>query len=67
LRIFIFELKYNNTPQKSLKQIIEKKYYEKYKRFKKSITLIGMALNSQRKGFTLDWIPQDCPQSTTYK
>jgi len=58
-KIFIFEFKYNSTAKKALDQIIEKKYYQKYKRFKKPIILVGIAFNLKKKGFDLDWTKRD--------
>lgn len=58
-RVFVFEFKYNNTPQKALDQIIQKKYANKYKRFSKPITLVGVAFNLDRKDFTVDCVKKE--------
>ena len=58
-RIFVFEFKYNSTPQKALDQIIQKKYASKYERFSKPITLVGIAFNLKRKDLTVDWIAKN--------
>jgi len=58
-RIFIFEFKFKSTPAKALAQIVKNKYYEKYLRFKKPITLVGLAFNVKRKMLALDWVVQD--------
>jgi len=62
-RIFVFEFKYNSTPKKALDQIIQKNYALKYARFKKPITLVGIAFNAKRKEFSLDWIAKEYKKS----
>jgi len=64
-RIFVFELKYNSTPQKALDQIIQKNYALKYERFKKPTTLVGIAFNAKRKEFSLDWRSLTKPEAKT--
>jgi len=54
-RIFIFEFKLNSTGKKALEQIVDRKYYEKYKRFKKPITLVGLSFNTKKKHLSFDW------------
>ena len=47
--IYIFEFKLHESKEKALKQIKEKKYYEKYLDFKKQIVLIGAGFNKRER------------------
>lgn len=58
-RMFVFEFKYNSTAQKALDQIIQKNYAQKYTRFKKAITLVGIAFNIKAKEFSVDWVKKE--------
>ncbi|NUU96989.1 PD-(D/E)XK nuclease domain-containing protein, partial [Marinitoga sp. 1138] len=46
-RIYLFEIKLDQSSDEALKQIKEMKYYEKYKG--KEIYLIGMNINSEKR------------------
>jgi hypothetical protein len=59
--IFIFEFKFKKSDKKALKQIIEKRYYEKYLRLKKPIILVGLSFNIKNKQLALDWTSKDMP------
>ncbi len=43
--IYIFEVKLNKPPNQALKQINDKKYYEKYVTDNRTIVLVGLAFN----------------------
>lgn len=51
--IYIIELKFDQTAKKALKQICDKKYYEKYLNTGKPITLIGINFNHKTKKISL--------------
>jgi len=58
-RIFIFEFKLNSTGKKALNQILKRQYYEKYFRFKKPITLVGLSFNVKTKTLLFDWTKKE--------
>lgn len=58
-RIFLFELKYNASPEIALEQIKKKKYYERYLGIRKPITLIGLAFNSADGTIQLEYITEE--------
>jgi hypothetical protein len=43
--IYIFEFKIKSTPEKALQQIEDKKYYEKFEKYKKDTVMIGISFN----------------------
>ncbi len=47
--IFLFEFKFNASPKTALKQIKEKRYYERYIHLNKQIILVGLAFNQSDK------------------
>jgi len=53
--IYIFEFKFNTSPDVALKQIEDQKYYERYLLTRKHITLIGLAFNYKNKKLSLEW------------
>lgn len=52
--IYIFEFKFNADAEKALKQIEERKYYEKYLLKGKDIILVGVSFKFIKKKFTLN-------------
>lgn len=44
-KIYIFEFKIRSTPEKALAQIEDKKYFEKFEKYKKDIVMIGISFN----------------------
>nr|WP_240739151.1 PD-(D/E)XK nuclease domain-containing protein [Marinitoga lauensis] len=46
-RVYIFEAKLDKSAEEAIKQIKEKKYYEKYRG--KEIYLIGININSEKR------------------
>lgn len=61
--LYVFELKFKDTAQKALDQILERKYYQKYLHQGKEITLVGLALNEGASGTPpeLTWVTVPCP------
>lgn len=59
--VYIFEVKLNANAQSAIKQIEERKYYERYLSKKKKITLIGISFSrtKRKKGLFLDWEIKD--------
>lgn len=53
--IFIFEFKIDSSASSALTQIKEQKYYEKYKTYKKIITLIGANFDSEVRTVS-EWV-----------
>jgi hypothetical protein len=53
--IYIFEFKFNTSPDVALNQIEENKYYECYIMAQKHIMLIGLAFNYVQDKLTLEW------------
>ncbi|MBA3954839.1 AAA family ATPase [Candidatus Dependentiae bacterium] len=53
--IYIFELKFNTSPDVALQQIEDRRYYERYLISKQHIVLIGLAFNYKKKKLTLEW------------
>lgn len=47
--VYIFEVKFNRSTQQALKQIHEKRYYEKFTSSGKIINLTGISINKDRK------------------
>jgi hypothetical protein len=56
--VYIFEVKLNANAQTALKQIEERRYYERYISKRKKIHLIGLSFSRKKnkKGLFLDWI-----------
>ncbi len=52
--IFLFEVKLNASAQTALKQIDNKRYYERYMASKKTIVLIGLAFRTDESRLSLD-------------
>jgi hypothetical protein len=48
LRIFIFEFRFNESSQNALKQIKDKKYFEKYLIYKQPIICFGLNLKTKK-------------------
>lgn len=61
---YIFELKFQDSAQKALAQILEHKYYQKYQHQGKEVVLIGLGLNEVSPGAPLElsWETMDCPE-----
>lgn len=53
-RVYIFELKYKESAQAALKQIEDRKYYEKFLLKNKQIILVGLSFNYQDGQLELD-------------
>ena len=53
--IYIFEFKFNTSPDVALRQIEENKYYERYLAARQHIVLIGLAFNYVQDKLTLEW------------
>ena len=58
-RIFVFEFNFNATSQEALRQIQDRKYYEKYLNKGKAITLVGLSFNYEAKESTIDWVAKE--------
>jgi len=54
--IYVFEFKIDSDPQAALEQIENQQYYEKYVRYNKPLTLVGLAFNFKNKTLTLDYV-----------
>ncbi len=54
--LYVIELKFNESAQKALEQIHDRKYYEKYLTSEKEVVLVGMALNYKEKELAVDWV-----------
>lgn len=52
--IYIIELKFNKSAQEALEQIKDKKYYKKYAKSRKQITLVGINFTSKTKTISLE-------------
>lgn len=50
-RIYIIEIKFNESAEKALEQIEEQRYWEKYLNHNKPITLLGLSFNKKPKKF----------------
>jgi uncharacterized protein (UPF0297 family) len=57
-RIFVFEFKFNKTAQEAMDQILEKRYYEKYRGEGKPIVLVGLSFNYKNKKLTVPYVTQ---------
>lgn len=57
-RIYVFEFKFNRTPEEAMKQILEWRYYEKYQHEGKPIILIGLSFNYKNKKLIVKYITQ---------
>ena len=52
--IYIIEFKFNQSAEKAIEQIREKKYYEPYMKEKKTIHLLGINFSTEEKNI-LEW------------
>lgn len=57
--IYIFELKINKEAQQGLDQILNKKYYEAYSMYNKSIVLVGLSFNTIEEHFSITYAIKD--------
>ena len=57
--IFVFELKYNATPEKALEQIKKRGYFEKYLNLNKKITLVELAFQPEEGAIHLRFIKEE--------
>lgn len=57
-RIYVFEFKFNRTPEEAMRQILERRYYEKYQHEGKPILLIGFSFNYKNKKLSVKYITQ---------
>jgi len=55
-KIYIFEMKHNKIPEEALKQIRDKKYFEKYQLIGKPIVFVGLNVNSDEKNIDTNWV-----------
>jgi len=55
-KVYIFEMKRKKTPGKAIKQIYDKKYFEKYQLIGKPIVLIGLNFNNDEKNIDTNWV-----------
>lgn len=53
--VYLFELKFNSDPELALQQILDRKYYERYKINEKRITLIGLNFKFVDKQLDVSW------------
>ncbi len=53
-KVFVIELKCNQTSDKAIAQILKKKYYEKYMRSNRTIYLMGVDFNAEERTVD-DW------------
>ncbi len=53
-KVFVIELKCNQTSDKAIAQIIQKKYYEKYMQSNRKIYLMGVNFNAEKRTVD-DW------------
>ena len=56
--VYIFEIKLNADAKTALRQIEERRYYERYTSKRRKIFLIGLSFSRKKnkKGLFLDWI-----------
>lgn len=54
-RIYIIEIKCNESAQKALAQIEERRYWEKFLHYNKPITLLGLSFNKKAKNFIVTY------------
>lgn len=54
--VYVIEFKFKKSANVALKQIFDKKYYEKYKITGKQLTLIGLTFNLEEKNISSDWV-----------
>lgn len=54
-RIYILELKFNKPVHEGLKQIFDRRYYEKYQDLGKQLVLVGMSFNYEEKRITVEY------------
>jgi uncharacterized membrane protein len=52
--VYVVELKFNKSAQEALKQIQDKKYYEKYENIGKKITLLGINFDQPTKTISVE-------------
>jgi hypothetical protein len=57
--IFVFELKYNSTPEIALQQIKKKRYYERFQNQGKKIVLVGLAFNQIEDQMNLEHLEEE--------
>ncbi len=53
-KVYIIELKCNHSSQKAVKQIMDKKYYEKYTETGREIYLMGINFDTEKRSID-DW------------
>ncbi len=53
--IYVFEIKFNGTAESALKQIEERKYYEKYLTHNKKIVLVGLSFTQEKERLGIDY------------
>lgn len=53
--IFIFELKIGKSAKKAMGQIIDKGYFEKYRRDKRKLVLIGVSFDYKKRNIVKPW------------
>lgn len=54
--IYIFEVKLDDNPENALKQIHEKKYYEKFIGLGKKIALVGLNFSTKKEHFDIEYV-----------
>lgn len=54
--IYVFELKINKKPEEALQQIIDRKYYEGYALYNKSIMLVGLSFIADKDSFDIKYV-----------
>ena len=54
--IYLFEVKFNANPKVALAQIENKKYYQKYQLSNKTLVLVGLTFNKEKKRFAINYL-----------
>ncbi len=52
---YVFEIKFNGTADSALKQIEERKYYEKFLLQNRKIVLVGISFNQEKERLNIDY------------
>lgn len=53
--IYVLEFKLNKPPHEGMKQILDRRYYEKYQDLSKQIVLVGMSFNYEEKRIAVEY------------
>jgi len=54
--IYVIEVKFNDTPEHALQQIEDRRYYERFLSYNKSLILLGLAFTKKPQQFDISYI-----------